>query len=59
MGVEHDRLSVLLFLRDDFPNMNQICDRGEMFERLIYDRSKAVFEYFNLPFDAPPPPETR
>ena len=38
----------------------QICDRGEMFERLIYDRSKAVFEYFNLPFDAPPPPpETR
>ena len=26
-----------------------------MFERLIYDRSKAVFEYFGLPFDAEPP----
>ena len=59
VGVEHDRLSILLFLQDDFPHMNQICDRGEMFERLIYDRSKAVFEYFNLPFDAPPPPEMR
>ena len=36
--------------------MNRICDRGQMFEQLIYDRSKALFEYFNLPFDAPPPP---
>ena len=27
-----------------------------MFERGIYDRSKAVFEYFGLPFDAEPPP---
>ena len=25
------------------------------FEHLIYDRSKAVFEYFGLPFDAEPP----
>jgi hypothetical protein len=29
---------------------------AEMFERGIYDRTKAVFEYFNLPFDAEPPP---
>jgi len=26
-----------------------------MSEREIYDRSKAVFEFFNLPYDAPPP----
>jgi len=32
-----------------------MCDRAEMFERLIYDRTKALFEYFRLPFDAPPP----
>jgi hypothetical protein len=32
-----------------------MCDRAKMFERGIYDRSKAVFEYFGLPFDAPPP----
>ena len=37
--------------------MNAMCERAEMFERLIYDRTKALFEYFNLPFDAEPPPE--
>ena len=35
--------------------MNELCDRGHMFERLIYERSKALFLYFNLPFDEPPP----
>jgi hypothetical protein len=25
-------------------------------ERQIFDRTKAVFEYFSLPFDAEPPP---
>ena len=58
VGVEHDRLELLHFLSHDFAPMNLICDRGQMFERLIYDRSKAVFEYFGLPFDAPPPPES-
>ena len=57
VGVEHDRLELLHFLSGDFGPMNLICDRGQMFERLIYDRSKAVFEYFGLPFDAPPPPD--
>ena len=33
-----------------------MCERAEMFERLIYERSKAVFEYFGLPFDAERPP---
>jgi hypothetical protein len=32
-----------------------MCDRAKLFERGIYDRSKAVFEYFGLPFAAPPP----
>ena len=36
--------------------MNLMCDRSEMFERGIYDRTKAIFEYFGLPFDAGPPP---
>lgn len=55
VGVEYDPLNLLRFLSGDFAPMNLICDRGQMFERLIYDRSKAVFEYFGLPFDAPPP----
>ena len=36
--------------------MNLMCERAEMFERGIYDRTKAVFGHFNLPFDAEPPP---
>lgn len=35
--------------------MKAMCDRGGMFESLIYERSKAVFEYFGLPYDAQPP----
>jgi hypothetical protein len=55
VGVQHDPLELLRFLSRDFVFMNAICDRGEMFERLIYDRSKAIFDYFGLPFDAEPP----
>jgi hypothetical protein len=43
-------------VRDDLLHMNILCERDQMFERLIYDRSQAVFEYFGLPWDAPPPP---
>ena len=51
VAVEFDRLELLHFLSRDFPPMNSICERGEMFERLIYERTKAVFSYFDLPFD--------
>ena len=49
--VEYDRLELLHFLSRDFGPMNAICDRAQMFERGIYGRTKAVFEYFGLPFD--------
>ena len=55
VGVNYDRLELLHFIANDFGPMNAICDRAAMFERLIYDRSKAVFGYFDLPFDAGPP----
>jgi hypothetical protein len=53
--VSCDPLDVLKFLQGDFVHMNLICGRAEMFERYIYERTKAVFEYFSLPFDAEPP----
>ena len=49
-------LDLLNFIRRNFLPMNLMCERAEMFERGIYDRTKAVFEYFNFPFDAEPPP---
>ena len=56
VAVEYDRGELLEFLREGFVPMNTICERAGMFERLIYERTKAIFAYFSLPFDAPPPP---
>ena len=46
-----DPLGLLNFLKRDFMPMNLMGERAGMSERLIYDRTKAVFGYFNLPFD--------
>jgi hypothetical protein len=56
VALTFDPVDLLSFIQRDFIPMNVMCDRAEMFERRIYDRSKAVFEYFGLPFDAEPPP---
>jgi len=53
--VECDPLSLVHFIRDAIGPMNAMCERGGMFEHRIYARTKAVFEYFGLPFDVPPP----
>lgn len=55
--VEYDRIELIHFLRDDFGPLNTLCERGGMFEGLIYDRSKAVFEYFGLPYEGGPRPK--
>jgi hypothetical protein len=55
VAITFDPLEILNYLKLDFPPMNQMCDRAEMFEDRIYGRTKRVFEYFGLPFDAPPP----
>jgi hypothetical protein len=49
-------LEVVRFISGGFVPMNEMCERAGMSERQIYNRTKAVFEYFNLPFDAGPPP---
>ncbi len=55
VAVEYKPLELLHFVSDDFGPMNVMCERAEMPERMIYDRSRAVFEYFGMPFDAEPP----
>ncbi len=54
-----DPLDLLDFLKRDFRPMNLMCERAGIFEERIYDRTKAVFEYFNLPFEAERPPANR
>ena len=56
VAVTCEPLELLNFLKRDFMPMNLMCERAGMFEERIYDRTKAVFEYFNLPFDPGPPP---
>ena len=50
VGVQCDPLELLHFIGRDFVPLNLICERAGMFEDRIYLRTKAVFEYFGLPF---------
>jgi hypothetical protein len=59
VAVTCEPLDLLNFIKRDFMPMNLMCERAGMFEERIYDRTKAVFEYFNLPFDPWPPPGKR
>jgi hypothetical protein len=53
VAITFDPLEILGFLKKDFGPMNLLCERAEMFEDRIYGRTKRLFEYFGLPFDAP------
>jgi hypothetical protein len=52
--VEFQPQELLEFLRRDFVPMNAMCERGQMFEHLIFDRTRRIFEFFNLPFEPGP-----
>jgi hypothetical protein len=53
--VSIEPLEILRFISGGFVPMNEMCEKAGMSERQIFDWTKAVFEYFNLPFDVPPP----
>ena len=55
--VEYDPHDLVAFIRKNFVPLNAMMERAGMSERDIYDRTKAVFEYYGLPFDAPMPEE--
>jgi hypothetical protein len=54
--VQINPMELVQFISGGFVPMNEMCERAGMSERQIFERTKAVFEYFNLPFDAGPPP---
>jgi hypothetical protein len=49
--VRCDPLDLLNILKEDFLPMNLMCERAGMFEDRIFDRTKALFEFFGLPFE--------
>lgn len=52
VNVEPDVGEFLAFLSRDFAPMNLVCERAEMFEDRIEQRTKAIFEYFRLPYSS-------
>lgn len=54
-GVEYDRLELVQWLAAGFAPMNGMCERAGLSEQAIFERTKALFEYFELPFDVQPP----
>ena len=54
--VQINPLEVVQFISGGFVPMNEMCERAGMSECQIFDRTKAVFGYFNLPFAAGQPP---
>ena len=54
-ATEFSPQDLLNFIAEDFITMNEMCERAGMSQREIYDRSKAVFEYFGFPYNAPAP----
>lgn len=51
VAVQFDPREIITLLWTDLQHMNQICDRAQLSEQSVYQRTKAVFEYFGLPFD--------
>jgi len=49
--VEYYPLELGRFIAQDLPHMNRMCERAEIGESEIYERTGRVFEYFQLPFD--------
>lgn len=45
-----DPQDLLNFVAEHLPSMNEMCARAQLAEQEVYERTKMVFEYFNLPF---------
>lgn len=56
-AVEYDPMDLLNFIIKNFGPLNSMMDRAEMSEMDIYNRTRDIFLYFKLPYDAPPPEE--
>lgn len=56
-AVEYDPMDLLNFIIKNFGPLNAMMERAGMSEMDIYNRTRDIFHYFNLPYDAPSPEE--
>jgi hypothetical protein len=54
-AVEYDLFELVQLIAHDLPFMNGMCERAGMTEQEIFERSREVFQYFGLPFEASAP----
>ncbi len=47
--VEYDRQELLEFLRENLILMSAMCQRGDVLEKSVHERTRAIFTYFGLP----------
>jgi hypothetical protein len=50
-AVQCDPMEVAAFIAADFGPMNLMCERAEMFESLIKQRTQDIFAHFGLPIN--------
>ncbi|MEI6819330.1 MAG: hypothetical protein WCL19_06980 [Verrucomicrobiota bacterium] len=56
-AVEYDPLDLITFISKNFIPLNTMMERAGMSEMDIYNRTRDIFLYFKLPYDAEPPEE--
>jgi len=56
-AVEYEPMDLIGFIQRNFGPLNAMMDRARMSDMEIYNRTRDLFHYSNLPFDAPPPEE--
>lgn len=54
-GVEYDPLELVRLVAQDLPHMNWMCELAGMSEMEIFGRTRDLFHYVKLPFDAASP----
>jgi hypothetical protein len=52
---DYEIMELANFIYRDFIGMNEMFERAGLTVMANYDRTKAIMEYFNLPFNATPP----
>ena len=50
-----DPMELVRFISDGFNPMNEMCERANLSEHAIWQRTGEIFRYYGLPFDQPPP----
>ena len=55
VGVQCDPMELVCFIGRDFAHMNLNCEWAGMFEDRIEQRTRAIFEYFGLPYHGETP----